>query len=394
MKFDFNIYSSLLLPPFIQAVLFAFLLIIRSYRIERISDRLLGLILLLNGIKIAFWMLGFAGWYNSHDGFTSFMFYFPFNNLILLGPLLYFYFLSLTNADFHFKKKHRIHFIIPVLWLIFIISKFLIDYVSFYPFAVSEETQYGTKGPFAESDKKIIPVAISYCVFFYYLYLTLKEYSLYKQYIKENFSDSEEISFSWLKNILYAIIFGVVILLLFYIVEIVIGTSYVIDWYSYFFLGIITYYLSIAGYFTHPKNLYRLHYTPDTAAQESIKPEEVKEDIEKVKWKQRLFNHMLERKPYFEASLSLGDLAKQLSTNTSLLSKIINDGTGSNFNDFINSYRVQETIERLKKGEHKSQTLLGIAYDCGFNSKATFNRAFKKVTGQSPMEWIKQHYAA
>ena len=62
----------------------------------------------------------------------------------------------------------------------------------------------------------------------------------------------------------------------------------------------------------------------------------------------------------------------------------------SNFNDFINYYRVLAVQEKLKGGEHKRQTLLGIAYDAGFNSKATFNRAFKKVTGLSPKEWLEK----
>ena len=59
-------------------------------------------------------MLGFAGWYDTHDGFSSFMFYFPFDNVIWMGPLLYFYFLSLMNTDFTFEKKHRKHFVLPV----------------------------------------------------------------------------------------------------------------------------------------------------------------------------------------------------------------------------------------------------------------------------------------
>jgi YesN/AraC family two-component response regulator len=97
---------------------------------------------------------------------------------------------------------------------------------------------------------------------------------------------------------------------------------------------------------------------------------------------------MENQKPHLEAELTLTDLAKQLNTNTSVLSKVINDGTGRNFNDFINSYRVQEVINKLKSGEQRRQTLLGIAYDCGFNSKATFNRSFKKVTGKTPKEYI------
>lgn len=333
-------------------------------------------------------MLGFAGWYETHDALTSFMFYFPFNNIILIGPLLYFYFLSLTNADFRFEKKHRVHLLIPVLWLLFIAGKFFIDFVFYYPFPVNEDAQFGTKGPFAELDKKTFPGIVSYLVFFYYLYRTQKEYRSYKEYIKENFSNNEEISFTWLRNILYAISIGVLVIFLFNIIEIIRGTSYVFDWYSYLLLGLITYYLSIAGYFTQPRVLHKLHFIPNGSETLVEKKEETKSEVAADEWKEKLLAYMEERKPHLETSLSLGELAGQLNTNTSVLSKVINDETGRNFNDFINSYRVQETLEKLKNGEHHSQTLLGIAYDCGFNSKATFNRAFKKVTGQSPKEWL------
>lgn len=97
---------------------------------------------------------------------------------------------------------------------------------------------------------------------------------------------------------------------------------------------------------------------------------------------------MENKKPYLEPELTLSELSSQLSTNTSFLSKVINDGTGKNFNDFINAYRVKDVINKLNAGEQKSQTLLGIAYDAGFNSKATFNRAFKKNTGKTPKEYM------
>ena len=69
------------------------------------------------------------------------------------------------------------------------------------------------------------------------------------------------------------------------------------------------------------------------------------------------------------------------------LSAVINQGFGKNFNDYINDYRVDAFIEKLKNGEQEAQTLLSLAYDAGFNSKATFNRAFKKTTGVSPKDW-------
>ena len=107
-------------------------------------------------------------------------------------------------------------------------------------------------------------------------------------------------------------------------------------------------------------------------------------------WKDRIQEMVVAFKMYEEPELSLTDLAKKLRTNPSLLSKAINKGFSMNFNDFVNYYRVEAVIEKLRGGEHKTQTILSIAYDCGFNSKATFNRAFKKAKGSSPKTWLEQ----
>jgi AraC-like DNA-binding protein len=105
-------------------------------------------------------------------------------------------------------------------------------------------------------------------------------------------------------------------------------------------------------------------------------------------WKPKILSLLHNEKIYEDPELSLTQMAKHLKTNPSVLSKTINQGFQLNFNDFINNYRIEAVKEKLQAGEQKTQTLLGIAYDCGFNSKATFNRAFKKVTGTSPKEWL------
>lgn len=107
-------------------------------------------------------------------------------------------------------------------------------------------------------------------------------------------------------------------------------------------------------------------------------------------WRSKILQLVQSEKIYEDPELSLTQMAKQLQTNASILSKAINQGFGISFNDFINHYRIEAVKEKLQAGEQKTQTLLGIAYDCGFNSKATFNRAFKKATGKSPKDWIKQ----
>lgn len=396
MSFDFNLYSGLLIPFFVQGLLFAIILFVRGKQEERLSDTLLGWLLLLNAIKIAFWMLGFAGWYDTHDAYSSFMFYFPFNNVVWMGPLLYFYLLSLTNTEFAFQKKHYKHFILPVLLLLMVVVKFIIDFAFNRPFPVEEVTQYGTKGPLADLDKNIRIDLLSYSSFFYYLFISIKAYRSYQVYIKQNFSSTEEIRFDWMRNLLYAIATGVIVFFIFSLIQrfVEIRRSYVFEWYAYVALGVVIYYLSIAGYFARPGHRQQLLFVP---VQED-EPEQVeveKEELPELKaWKEKLAKIMHDQKPYLEPDLNLTQLAKLMKSNPSFLSKIINDGFGQNFNDYINEYRVKAVIEKLKAGEQKTQTLLGIAYDCGFNSKATFNRAFKKFTGTNPKDWLENNAIA
>ena len=83
----------------------------------------------------------------------------------------------------------------------------------------------------------------------------------------------------------------------------------------------------------------------------------------------------------------MANLAKKLGVNTTVLSYTINSGFDVNFNDFVNEFRISEVKSKLQNGAAENSNLLGIAFDSGFNSKATFNRAFKKFTGVSPKEF-------
>ena len=386
MYFEFGLYSSLLLPAFIHGMLFSGLLFFRGIKNERLSDRLLGSLLLLNTIKLAYWMLGFAGWYDTHNGYTSFMFYFPFNNVFWMGPLLYFYFLSLTNAQFRFHKKDLRHFILPAAWWLMILLKALADYLFYYPFPVTENTQFGAKGPWAELDKNYWLTMAGYVSFFYYLFLTQKSFRAYRKYIRENFSATEDIRFNWLLNLVYAAAAGMVIFFLFELLSTIRreGNSYQLEWYAYFGLCISIYYLGIAGYFNATRQVSRLQFTPGKKEEQQPAKEAPAEWEE---WKKKLAECMRQDEPYLEPELNLAALAKKLKTNTSILSKVINEGMGQNFNDYINEYRVRAVMKKMNQGEHIRQTLLGIAYDCGFNSKATFNRSFKKITGFTPKDY-------
>lgn len=97
----------------------------------------------------------------------------------------------------------------------------------------------------------------------------------------------------------------------------------------------------------------------------------------------------MDNKVYLDPELNLQDFAACLNVNTKSLSQSINLSFGQNFNDFINDYRVDEIIKAIDDGAHGKHTLQGIAENCGFKSKATFNRAFRKKMNTSPSEYIK-----
>lgn len=96
-------------------------------------------------------------------------------------------------------------------------------------------------------------------------------------------------------------------------------------------------------------------------------------------------------KPYTDPNLSLAQFSKMINSKSYIVSKVLNDTYGKSFRDFINEYRVRDFIQAVNGKRDKNQTFLYLAFDVGFNSKSTFNLAFKKVTGLSPSEYFKLH---
>jgi len=71
------------------------------------------------------------------------------------------------------------------------------------------------------------------------------------------------------------------------------------------------------------------------------------------------------------------------------LSQVLNEKMNTNFYTYINNLRIEQVKERLKHFDPLKETIEGIAFDCGFNSKSTFNVLFKKVTNLTPTNYVK-----
>ncbi len=117
-------------------------------------------------------------------------------------------------------------------------------------------------------------------------------------------------------------------------------------------------------------------------------PDEKEENSEVIN---RLEKYMQKNKPYVNPGLTLNELAKNIEVPSHQLSKLLNDHFGKNFFDFINSYRIQEFKKLAADPKNQHFTFLGLAYEVGFNSKTAFNRSFKKITGQTPREFLEEN---
>ncbi len=100
---------------------------------------------------------------------------------------------------------------------------------------------------------------------------------------------------------------------------------------------------------------------------------------------------MVEKKPYLDPKLSLHKLSKIHQISSSRLSQIINSQSKTNFHDFVNHYRVEAVKKQLLTEDLTKYSIIGIAEDCGFNSKASFNRVFKKLAGMTPTQFVSTH---
>jgi AraC-like DNA-binding protein len=105
----------------------------------------------------------------------------------------------------------------------------------------------------------------------------------------------------------------------------------------------------------------------------------------------RLARRSEQQRDFLDNDITLAQLAERVGTSPQLLSQYLNDELGLNFFEYINSLRVAEVQRLLADPVHAEAALLDLAFSAGFNSKSTFNAAFKKITGMAPSAWRQQH---
>ncbi len=397
MEFNLNYQSVLLLFFFLQGLVFAVLLFINGRRYQQRSSTWLAAWVLLSCMYITPWMCGHAGWY-ARDGYREFLFFAPLQQFFFLGPIIYFYVSSLLQVDFRVAGKKWLHLLPGTLYLLYSLGLFVIDIF------LLDEYYFYADG----RDKDLAPwyQITGLAIMSYYLAMSLQVYRQYYRRIFDELSYADSVLFKWVRQFLMALLF-IILLRLSFLVLFPEWGSFGQKWYYYVGFAALAYFIAFRGYrhaiiSAHLFASSELKLDPvvvpdeglpvsDTpSSKEQMSEQAIVEEVDPEALA-KLQSLMEKERYYEEPALTLTQLAQRMDTHPKALSALINQGFGVNFNDFVNRYRVEAFQARVRAGQDAHLTLLGIALACGFNSKSTFNRVFKRHTGMRPAEFLATH---
>ncbi|MEX1384191.1 helix-turn-helix domain-containing protein [Lutibacter sp.] len=362
---------------FISLFLAVFLITVKTE--HKLSNRLFALFLILTAIDISGILFDFLNENPSNIGM--------FRNLITFFqlPTFYLYVLSVCYSDFKLKPKHLIH-IVP-----FLIAN-LILLPRFY--AVNQ----ASKTSFLEKSSSMIEIQFNHIfihiqIVFYIIvvFMILKKA---KNIYLENYTGASIKSLNWLFQFALALSLFYSLALLKNIFKFSTYTNFS-EWLKIglflFELFIISWYLFKA---LNNPNLFRNidsklklvnEYISEEKKNKTLNTNEKEFNSELLKLKK----YMIEEKPYLNPSLTIQDISNATEIPVRDLSLLINHKLNRHFYDFVNSYRIENAMAILKDNAKSKVTILEILYEVGFNSKSSFNTAFKKHTNTTPTAYRK-----
>ncbi|MFP2996900.1 AraC family transcriptional regulator [Spongiivirga sp. MCCC 1A20706] len=296
-------------------------------------------------------------------------------NIFLFGPLSFVYLKRLINFSEKPFSLAVSHYIPAITHLIF----------SLVLLQLSEESliNLNRSGQFTTVFFFIEVLAILYNI--YYWSLCRKEISIYLEQEKKQLSFIQPIG-----HFLRVMFYMISALLLIWMVNMVSSSffKYPIPFFSYNFIwiGISIIVYIIAGFALFQPTVFRIAPTLESKSSDKKRLS----DFEIEQLEKKLNTLIVKEKIHLEQTLTLSSLASMLKASSNNVSWFLNNVYQTSFYDYINELRVREFIKKIENNEHKKQTLLALSMEVGFNSKSTFNKAFKTIVKVTPSNYIKR----
>ena len=376
----FSFLNTIALITVFVILLFAFFLLTVPTK-SKLRNRLFAGLLLLSAFDLSSFFSE-----NYFDSTLSFE-VFRMTTSLLIMPVFYLYVKSVCYSDFKLKPKDLL------LLLPFVIANLVLIPRFYFANAIQSVSVF-------EHFKQMIEIRFFYILvelqYVFYIVLIFRILKKYKETYFENFTNSDNSSYKWLfqMTVLFLMAHSVVFFkslirytdyhallngsnVIIGIVALLISCWFVLKALNnpYLFKGVDSTMLLVN------EVLHKKVVLVEEDFSENSKSPEIISQIEQVK------KHVLKNEPFLDPSLTIQELSKQVNIPVRDLSILINHHMNKHFFDFINEYRIEKAKEILKDASKNKVTVLEILYEVGFNSKSSFNTAFKKHTNQTPTEF-------
>lgn len=291
-----------------------------------------------------------------------------------LGPLVYFYIRALVISTNHLTSSDKKHFYTVIFDFLPHIVMIVLMIVAF--FGLFDTTGLSNVGDWIDAYNTYIDSLrwISLVVYLWFSYRLLQQQS----------KTQKETAFAkWAKRfILGFALFSVIWLLHLIPYSIPSVSRYLLSsvgWYPvYIPLVILVYWLGVNGYMIGYK-------TRSKSSVSTVSPTDIDHTVVSLK------TLMEEEQWFLNPTLKLQDVVKHTGIPQKTISAVLNQHLGKSFNEYVNTYRIAAFKKRLLDPTQSHLTITGIAFECGFNSQATFQRVFKNLTQQTPKAFRELH---
>jgi AraC-like DNA-binding protein len=362
---------------FISLFLAFFLLTVKTK--HKVSNALFSAFLLLTAIDISHFLFNLLANGPSNLGMLR-------NTLSFLQiPVFYLYVLSVCYIDFKLKPKHLLHLLPFLIANAILLPRFYtVDAASKINFIINRQNM-------VELQFNHILIHIQIVTYFTAIFILLRKA---KKLYLENYAGTNINSYNWLFQFTSVL----AVLYLIVIIKNVFKFSdypHISEWIK---IGILVLQLFIICWYLYKAlnnpGLFRnidskLKLVSDLVSEEKSSEQVIESENKYHQELLKLRQYMAEEKPYLNPSLTIQDVAQDIKVPVRDLSLLINHKLEQHFYDFVNAYRIESAMDILKDATKSKVTVLEILYEVGFNSKSSFNAAFKKHTGSTPTAYRK-----